>query len=304
MNGYLEIGQDIEEALNEGAPVVALESTLISHGFPYPQNVETAQRVERLVRAHGAVPATIAVMDGRIKIGLGEREFERLGQARDVFKLNAADIPMCLALREAGSTTVAATMYCAELAGIRIVATGGIGGVHHDFADTLDVSHDLQALARYNVAVVTAGAKAILDLPKTLEYLETYGVPVVGYGTEEFPAFWTRHSGLPLNWQVDTPQGVARILKTKWDLGQDGGVVVANPVPEDQAADPDLVEAAVRRSIKEVRDRGVTGKAVTPFMLKRVRELSAGASLAPNIALLENNVKLGAAVAKAFAEAG
>lgn len=324
-DSWLIIAPDVAEALAAGAPVVALESTIISHGMPYPQNVETARAVEAEVLQAGAVPATIAVIDGKARVGLGEGELEKLGRANThdgvqgygaqgdraqgdgdraarVAKAGRRDLAVLLAKGLSGATTVSGTMAIAARAGIRVFATGGIGGVHRGAAETFDISSDLTELARTPVAVVCAGAKAILDLPLTLEYLETLGVPVVGVGTDEFPAFYTPKSGLFLEHRVDSPAEAARLLWYKWNaLGDGGGVVFANPVPAGDALDARAVTAAVEEALAQARREGVAGKAVTPFLLKRVVELTGGASLAANISLVKNNARFAARLAKEYA---
>jgi pseudouridine-5'-phosphate glycosidase len=301
MNPLLDLHDEVAAALADGRPVVALESTIISHGMPWPQNVETARAVEAEVRAHGAVPATIAVVDGRMKAGLGPAEIERLGRGgREVAKASRRDLALLAARGGLGATTVAATMLIAALAGIRVFATGGIGGVHRGGAQSFDVSADLQELARTPVAVVCAGAKAILDLRLTLEYLETHGVPVLGYQTDALPAFYTRDSGLAVDERLDTPAQIARVMKAHWDLGLGGGLVVANPIPAAHALPREQVERAIEQALAEAQAQGVAGKAVTPFLLERVNALTGGDSLAGNIALVLNNARLAAAVAVAF----
>lgn len=301
---HIEIGKEVRQALREGEPVVALESTIIAHGMPWPQNLETARRVEAVVREAGAIPATIAVLDGRLKVGLNGEELERLARGGPaVRKLSRRDLPVAVARGEDGATTVAGTMIIAAMAGIRIFATGGIGGVHRGAAQSMDISADLEELARTNVAVVCAGAKAILDLELTLEYLETRGVPVWGYRTAAFPAFYTRDSGFDLDLRVDTPAELARLLRVKWALGFQGGAVIANPVPESHEADPASIERAIDQALREAEEDGVKGKAVTPFLLQRVAELSGGESLKTNIELMLNNARLAGEVAVAFAEA-
>jgi len=301
MHDYLAIHPEVQAALKAGKPVVALESTLISHGLPEPLNLETAAALERTVRAAGAVPATIAVLDGRIRVGLNQEDLERLAQG-GVRKVSRRDLPLVLAQGADGATTVAATMIAADLAGIPIFATGGIGGVHRGVETTLDISADLEELARTNVAVVCAGAKAILDLPRTLEYLETKGVPVLGYGTDRFPAFYVGYCGLPVDGRCDTPEEVARALRAKWQLNLDGGVVIAAPIPDDAALDAEAVEAAVRQAVDEADSQNIRGKELTPFLLKRLEELTGGASLTANRALLLNNADVAARIAVAYAQ--
>ncbi len=298
----LDLGDEAAAALAGGAPVVALESTIITHGMPHPQNVATAREVEAVVRADGAVPATIAVIGGRIKVGLSADELAWLGTARDVLKLSRADLPHAVAASRHGSTTVAATMICAHLAGIRVFATGGIGGVHRGVQETLDISADLDELARTPVAVVCAGAKAILDLPRTLEYLETRGVPVIGYGTDRFPAFWSRESELPVPIRLDTPEAIAALMRAKDALGLEGGVLIANPVPADAEIPADEMRRFIGESVEEARLRGIRGKAVTPFLLSRLNEVTSGRSLTANIALVKNNAALAARLAAALVQ--
>lgn len=298
---HFEIQDEITATLSDGGPVVALESTLITHGLPYPDNIATARNLENIIRAEGSVPATIAVIDGVIKIGLDDNALETIGNSGNIHKLNAADLPVCVTKGQSGGTTVAATMFCAHQCGIRVFATGGIGGVHRGAAESGDISQDLEAFARYNVAVVTSGAKAILDLPRTLEYLETSGVPVIGYGTDNLPAFWSRHSGLPLSWRSDTPDDAARIIHTRQTLGQTGGTIIANPIAAADEIPYEDVEAAIEQAVSEAKNQDITGKDVTPYLLKRVRTLTANASLAPNITLLENNARLGGQIAAELA---
>jgi len=300
---YMDISDEVQEALENGRPVVALESTIISHGMPYPMNVETARHVERIIREEGATPATIAILQGRLKVGLSPDEIDALGKASQaVIKTSRRDIPFVIADRLDGATTVAATMIIAALAGIRIFATGGIGGVHRGAEHTFDISADLEELGRSDVAVVCAGAKSILDIPLTLEYLETKGVPVVGYQTDELPAFYTRKSGYGVDYTVQTPEALAAALKAKWDLALHGGVVVANPIPEAYAMDPDTVNGAIARALEEADTLGIKGKESTPFLLARVKELTGGDSLRANIELVYNNARLGAKLAVAYSQ--
>ncbi len=294
---FLDFSPEVRSTLSQGGAVVALESTIITHGMPHPQNVATAREVEAVVRENGAVPATIAIIAGRIKIGLTDEELDWLGTAKDVMKLSRADLPYAVAAKRHGATTVAATMICAHLAGIRVFATGGIGGVHQGVEATMDISADLDELARTPVAVVCAGAKAILDLPRTLEYLETRGVPVVGYGTDRFPAFWSRTSELPVPIRLDDPDGLADLVLTKEALGLDGGVLVANPVPEAAEIPAADMKGFIDQAVSEARRRGITGKAVTPFLLSFLFESTGGRSLATNIALVKNNAALAARLA-------
>ena len=296
---HLQISSEIRMALDEGRPVVALESSLISHGLPHPQNLEAARTMERTVRENGAVPATIAVIGGKIKVGLTEGELEYLATRKNIRKVSRRDLPIAVAQGLDGATTVAATMCVAHLAGIEVMATGGIGGVHrgHPF----DVSADLPELARTPIAVVCSGAKSILDLPATLEWLETHGVPIVGYGTDEFPAFYSRSSGLTVDARVDSPEEAARIIHTKWELGLEGGVLVAVPVPEEAELPFDLAERAIEQALAAAEERGVRGKALTPFLLSQIARLTEGRSLAANIALLKNNAAIAARIAGALA---
>ncbi len=303
MNRYLDLSPEVAAALRDKKAVVALESTIISHGMPYPQNVETALRVEEAVRRSGAVPATVAVLGGRLRAGLEKSQIEALGRAGlSVAKASRRDLPRLVARGGDGATTVAATMIVAALAGIRVFATGGIGGVHRGAEHSWDVSADLEELAATSVAVVCAGAKAILDLSKTLEYLETKGVPVVGYGTDELPAFYTSSSGLHLEERADRPEEIARLMKAKWDLGLDGGIVVANPVPQRYSMDRLRIDTAIGQALGAAEAAHIRGKEVTPFLLAKVKELTGGDSLEANIALVLNNAELAAGIAVAFAE--
>jgi len=299
----LTFAPDVARALKDGAPVVALESTIITHGMPFPQNVETARAVEAEVRAHGAVPATMAVMGGRIHVGLTEPELESLGQAQGVAKLSRADLAACLATGGTGATTVAATMICARLAGISVFATGGIGGVHRGAETSFDISADLPELAQTAVTVVAAGAKAILDLPKTLEWLETAGVPVIAYGQDQFPAFWSRESGLKAPLRMDSAAEIAAAARMRAALGLPGGQLVANPIPVEAEIPRAEIMPHVEAALAEAAARGIAAKAVTPFLLQRIFELTGGRSLQANIALVLNNARLGAAIAGALARA-
>jgi pseudouridine-5'-phosphate glycosidase len=300
MNPYLDVHPDVADALAQGRPVVALESTIISHGMPWPQNAQTALEVEAEVRAHGAVPATIAVIDGRLKAGLSQAQIEQLGQAgQAVIKASRRDLPLLVAQRATGATTVAATMIVAAMAGIRLFATGGIGGVHRGAETSFDISADLQELAHTPVAVVCAGAKSILDLGLTLEYLETHGVPVIGYQTNQLPAFFTPDSGFALSQRLDTPTQVAALMQAQWALGYTGGLVVANPIPPEHALPRERIDAVIAAALREAGEQGVTGKAVTPFLLAKVNALTEGRSLVANIALVKHNARLAAAIAVA-----
>lgn len=294
---YLDIAPEVQHALAHGQPVVALESTIISHGMPYPQNVQTALQVEAEVRAHGAVPATIAIVNGRLKAGLSGADIEQLGKSgREVVKVSRRDIPFIVATGTTGATTVASTMIIAAMAGIRVFATGGIGGVHRGAAQSFDVSADLQELAQTPVAVVCAGAKSILDLRLTLEYLETHGVPVVGYQTNALPAFFARDSAFSVDYRLDTPLAIAQVLHAKWQMQLAGGMVIANPIPEAYAMERSLIDTAIEQAIKEAHDQGIGGKESTPFLLARVCEITGGDSLVSNIQLVLNNARLACAI--------
>lgn len=301
MTDLLDLRSDVADALRKGEPVVALESTIISHGMPHPTNLEVAQRVEDIIRKAGAVPATMGILDGRIKVGLNAEELQIFAEASDVAKVSTRDLGMVLASGGKGATTVATTMIAAALTGIRVFVTGGLGGVHRGAEQNFDVSADLTELGRQKVAVVCAGAKAILDLPKTLEVLETGGVPVVGYGTDDFPAFYSRTSGLALSARADSAENAAHIVKSHWDLGLQSGLVLANPLPATAALDQDQVEGYIGQALAEAETQKVRGKDVTPFLLKRLGELSDGRTLQANIALVENNARLGGALAVAYA---
>ncbi len=297
-NKYLDVAPEVKKALEEGKPVVALESTIISHGMPYPKNVETALNVEKVVRENGAVPATIAIIGGRLKAGLSKEEIEYLGKTgQKVTKVSRRDLPVIVSKGMDGATTVATTMIIAAMAGIKVFATGGIGGVHRGAETTMDISADLEELAMTPVLVVCAGAKAILDLGLTLEYLETKGVPVIGFGTEELPAFYTRKSGFKVDYRLDTPREVAMAFKAKQELGMQGGMLVTNPIPEEYAMDDKVINKAIDQAIKESVEKGIKGKATTPFLLARVVELTGGDSLDSNIQLVYNNAKVAAQTA-------
>ena len=294
---FLDIAPEVQQALRDNKPVVALESTIISHGMPYPQNVATALQVEAEVRAHGAVPATIAIIDGRLKAGLSEEDIELLGKrGRDAVKVSRRDIPFVIAAGQMGATTVASTMIISAMAGIKIFATGGIGGVHRNAQQSFDISADLQELAQTPVAVVCAGAKSILDLRLTLEYLETHGVPVVGYQTDTLPAFFTRDSEFSVDYRLNSPLEIARVLHAKWSMGLQGGMVIANPIPDAFAMPRALIDGAIEQALQEASAQGIGGKESTPFLLARVCELTGGDSLAANIQLVLNNARLAAAV--------
>ena len=301
LNAYLDVNPEVAAAVAAGRPVVALESTIISHGMPYPQNVETALNVEKVIRANGAVPATIAILGGRLKAGLTPAEIEYLGKTgQAVTKASRRDLPVIVAKGMDGATTVTTTMMIAHMAGINIFATGGIGGVHRGAETTMDISADLEELANTPVMVVCAGAKSILDLGLTLEYLETHGVPVLGYGTKELPAFYTRRSGFEVDYRVDSPEELAKIFKVQRDLGLKGGVLVTNPIPEEYAMDFDVINKAIDEAIAQSVKEGIHGKATTPYLLAKVKDLTGGDSLASNIQLVYNNAALAAKTACAY----
>jgi pseudouridine-5'-phosphate glycosidase len=298
----LAVSSDIARALADGAPVVALESTIIAHGMPYPQNVETAREVEAIVRASGAVPATIAIMGGELKIGLSDGELEKFGrEGINIRKVSTRDIPYVVAMKMDGATTVASTMRLAAMSGISVFATGGIGGVHRGAEKNFDISADLMEFAESNVAVVTAGAKAILDLALTLETLETMGVPVVGYGTDEFPAFYSRSSGHVAPMRCDHPGEVARLMRAKWSLGLKGGIVIANPIPASAEIPAAEIAPVIEQAISRAESKGITGKNLTPFLLAEIAAVTEGRSLAANIALVKNNARLAAEIAVEYA---
>ncbi len=295
---YLDVAPEVKKALEEGKPVVALESTIISHGMPYPKNVETALNVEKVIRENGAVPATIAIIGGRLKAGLSKEEIEYLGKTgQKVTKVSRRDLPIIVSKGMDGATTVATTMIVAAMAGIKVFATGGIGGVHRGAETTMDISADLEELAMTPVLVVCAGAKAILDLGLTLEYLETKGVPVIGYGTEELPAFYTRKSGFKVDYRLDTPGELAAAFVAKKELGMKGGMLVTNPIPEEYAMNEEVINKAIDQAVAESVEQGIRGKASTPFLLARVVELTGGESLESNIRLVYNNAKVAALTA-------
>jgi len=297
LNKYLEMSLEVETALSQGKPVVALESTIISHGMPYPRNVETAKNVEKIIRENDAVPATIAIINGKIKVGLSEEEIEYLGKDKNVYKTSRRDIPFIISKKLNGATTVASTMIIASLAGIKVFATGGIGGVHRGASETFDISADLEELSKTNVAVVCAGVKSILDIGLTLEYLETKGVPIVGYKTEEMPAFYTIESGFKVDYVVDMPKDIAIALKTKWDLELIGGMVVANPIEEKYQMDYNIINSAINDAVKEAEKKGIKGKDSTPYLLSKIKDITKGKSLESNIKLVYNNARLGAEIA-------
>ena len=299
---YLDISPEVSEALEKGLPVVALESTIISHGMPYPENVNTALEVERIIREKGAIPATIAILEGRLKVGLSKDEIDLLGKTGlEAVKTSRRDLPFIISKKLTGATTVASTMIIASFAGIRVFATGGIGGVHRGAETTFDISADLQELANTNVAVICAGAKSILDIGLTLEYLETNGVPVVGYQTDELPAFYTRKSGFKVDYKADTPKDIALALKAKWELGLNGGMVIANPIPEEYSMDHKLISDVIENALIEAEKNNIKGKESTPFLLAKVKELTEGKSLESNIQLVYNNARLAAEISKELA---
>ncbi|MFN5048938.1 pseudouridine-5'-phosphate glycosidase [Roseateles sp.] len=300
MQDFIAYSPEVAAARAAGRPIVALESTIISHGMPYPQNVQTAREVEDIIRAGGAVPATIALLDGKIRVGLTPEELELLGRSPEALKISRRDLPYALAARKIGATTVAATMICAELAGIRVFVTGGIGGVHRGAETSFDISADLQELARTSVAVVCAGAKSILDIGLTLEYLETHGVPVLAIGQDNFAAFYTPDSGFKADFRIDEPAEQARFLQTKWALGLAGGVVISNPVPAEAAMPRAEIDAITEQALGEAATQGIAGKAVTPYLLARIKALTEGRSLATNIALVKHNAQAGARLALAL----
>ena len=294
----MKISKEVEQALKEGRPVVALESTIISHGMPYPKNVETALLVEKTIRENGAIPATIGIIDGEPIVGMSPEEIEEFGKRKGIRKVSRRDLPIVYANKLWGATTVAATMILANQAGIEIFVTGGVGGAHRGAQQTFDISADLEELGKTNVTVVSAGVKAILDLDLTLEILETKGVPVLSYQTDEFADFYTRHSGIKMENVVNSPKEIASIIKAKRENHLDGGMLVANPIPEEFAMDPVVINAAIEKALKMADDAGVKGKDVTPLLLKTIVELTGGDSLESNIKLVLNNAKLGAAIAK------
>ncbi len=296
----MDISTEVQQALKTGLPIVALESTIISHGMPFPQNLKTALTVEKIIREESAVPATIAILKGRIKIGLSQNELEQFAKQTSQIKVSRRDLPLVISQKQSGGTTVAATMICAKLAGIAVFVTGGIGGVHRESENTMDISADLMELAQTNVAVVCAGIKSILDIPRTLEYLETQGVPVIGYKTEEFPAFYTPSSGSLVQSRLDTPEEIAHCMKIKWELGLDGGIVIGNPVQEQDAMDASIIQQAISEALRDAAQKQIEGKNVTPFLLERINRLTMGESLKSNISLVCNNAHLGAKIAVAY----
>ena len=298
----IRINSEVKKALEEGKPVVALESTIISHGMPYPKNVETALKVEEMIRSHGVIPATIGIIDGVAIVGMTPEEIEQFGKRGGILKASRRDLPVIYAKKLWAATTVASTMIIANQAGIEVFVTGGIGGVHRGAQETMDISADLQELAKTDVTVVCAGAKAILDLPLTLEYLETMGVPVLGYKTKELPAFYTSHSGLPVDYQVDSPLEVANIIKEKRENRLKGGILLTNPIPEEFAMPKEVIDGAIEEALRRMDEQGIKGKECTPFLLKTIVELTGGDSLESNIKLVLNNAAVGSEVAKEYAK--
>ena len=299
---YLSITPEIKQALKEGKPIVALESTILSHGMPYPENIEFAHKVEEVVRGQGAVPATMAIIGGKLKVGLNAEELELMCKADNIAKASRRDVAVYLANGQTAATTVATTMLIADLAGIRVFATGGIGGVHRGAQETMDISADLQEFAHTNVCVVSAGCKSILDIGLTLEYLETYGVPVLGYQTSEFPCFYCETSGFGVDYAVKDAKEVADILKTKWDLGLQGGVLVGNPIPHEYSMDHKVIDEVINKALEMAKEKGIKGKATTPFLLATIKDLTGGDSLASNLQLAYNNAKVASQIAVEFAK--
>lgn len=303
LNHLLDLHPEVALALSENRAVVALESTIISHGMPYPKNVETARAVEQTVRGNGAIPATIAILNGRLKVGLNNDDLELLGKTGyDVVKCSRRDLPFVVTQKKHGATTVAATMIIAEMAGIKVFATGGIGGVHRGATETMDISADLQELAQTNVAVISAGAKAILDLGLTLEYLETHGVPVIGYQTKVFPAFYSSQSDFMVDYKIDTPTEIAQTLYNKWLMKLNGGVLIANPIPRQFEMSNQIIQEAITQSIIEAKQQSISGKKITPFLLSRIEQITQGESLNSNIQLVLNNAKLASKIAVELAK--
>ena len=300
MNEYLHINPEVESALRSNNPVVALESTIISHGMPYPKNVETALRVEQIVQDNGAVPATIGVMNGKCVVGMTKQEIETFGKASDVWKVSLRDLPYVVSQNLLGATTVAATMRIASMAGIKIFVTGGIGGVHRGAENTMDISADLTEMAQTNVAVISAGVKSILDIGLTLEYLETLGIPVLTVGSDEFPSFYSRESGYKSPLRLDTPEAIAKMLLAKWSMGLNGSVMIANPLSAEASIDPNEMEGHIQQALNAAATAGIKGKEVTPFLLKYIADYTKGESLEANIALICSNAALGAKIAGSF----
>ncbi|MFZ4785526.1 MAG: pseudouridine-5'-phosphate glycosidase [Flavobacteriales bacterium] len=300
MSSILQFNEEVREAIATGKAIVALESTIIAHGMPFPQNVETALKVEQTIRENGAVPATIACIEGKICVGLNEQQLHLIASSDDVLKLSRRDLPLALSQKKLGATTVAATMIGAEMAGIRLFATGGIGGVHRGVELSGDVSADLNELGQTSVAVVSAGAKAILDIPRTLEYLETWGVPVIGFQSDFFGAFYSRSSGIPVEMRMDSEKDIASFLNAKWNAGMNGGVLISNPIPEAYEIPHETIEPVIKEAVAEAERQAISGKRLTPFLLGKIKEVTQGKSLESNIALVLNNAALAARIAKAL----
>ena len=298
LNKYLDIKPDVQKALMEKRAVVALESTIIAHGMPYPENIKVAKQVEKIVEENGATPATIAIINGKIKVGLTDEELQFIAKEDNIAKVSRRDLPVMISKNLNGATTVASTMIIAQLAGIKVFVTGGIGGVHRNAQKTFDISADLSELANTNVAVVCAGAKSILDIPLTLEYLETHGVPIIGYNTDEFPAFFTRTSGSKVDYRLDNITEIANVIKSKWELNLDGSILIANPIPEKASMDEKKINSAIEKALIEADKKGINGKEITPFLLSYIKNVTDGKSLQSNISLVYNNAKLGAQIAK------
>ncbi|MBR3264919.1 MAG: pseudouridine-5'-phosphate glycosidase [Erysipelotrichaceae bacterium] len=299
---YLSITPEVEKALSEGKPVVALESTILSHGMPYPENIEFAHKVEKIIRDEGAVPATLAIIAGKLKVGLNDEELELMCHGENIAKASRRDVAVYLANGQTAATTVATTMLIADMAGIRVFATGGIGGVHRGAQETMDISADLQEFANTAVCVVSAGCKSILDIGLTLEYLETYGVPVLGYQTKDFPAFYSETSGFGVDYEVKDAAEVAKILKTKWDLGLKGGVLVGNPIPHEYSMDHEVIDKVIDKALEMAKEKKIHGKATTPFLLATIKDLTGGDSLASNLQLAYNNARVASKIAVEFAK--
>lgn len=302
MKDYIVLGKHVQEAIDNNIPIVALESTIISHGMPYPDNLEVARRCEEIVRENGAVPATIAIINGKIIVGINDEQLNYMATSKEVIKVSRRDLPLVIAKGQSGATTVAATSLIAELANIHFFATGGIGGVHRGVSETWDISADLEELGMTNVCVVSAGAKAILDLEKTLEYLETKGVPVISYQTDELPAFFCRYSGIKTPIRLDDPNDIAKMLDVKWKLNLQGGALICNPINKEDSLDYDIMTKAIDKALKEMNDLGIKGKEVTPFLLSKINELTEGNSLASNKKLVYSNCRLAALIAKGYHE--
>ena len=304
MKNYLEINPEVQKALEENRPVVALESTIISHGMPYPQNLETALKVEEIVRSFGAVPATIGIIKGKLKAGLTIEELEYFATAKDIVKASRRDLPYITANKMNGATTVASTMIIAHMAGIKVFVTGGIGGVHRGATDTFDISADLMELAQTPLAVICAGAKSILNIGLTLEYLETQGVPVLGYQTEEFPAFYTRESGFKADYNIESPQMMAQLIADKWNMNLKGGVVIGNPIPKEHELEPEFINGSIEEALAKAQSQGIKGKKVTPFLLDYLKNATKGDSLKANIELVYNNARVGSQIAVELSKLG